>query len=89
MPRRGASRGGAAPRRLSPGGAMEQAMAEANSLYGSIINDVEVPLQEGMTPQDMERFQAKQIAVAAPWRNVMEGYPRVTISGTSHCSVTS
>ncbi|MGD2045663.1 MAG: ABC transporter permease [Gemmatimonadota bacterium] len=47
--------------RLRPGGTMEQALSEANSLYSSIINEVEVPLQESMTEQTMERFRAKQI----------------------------
>lgn len=53
--------------RLSPGGSMEAALAEANALYGSIVNEVEVPLQENMTPQDMERFRTKQI-LAEPGR---------------------
>ena len=47
--------------RLRPEGSIEQALAEANALYGSIINEVEVPLQQSMTPQTMERFRAKQI----------------------------
>jgi len=50
--------------RLRPEGSVEQASAEANTLYSSIINEVEVPLQESMTDQTMERFQAKQILVA-------------------------
>jgi predicted permease len=49
--------------RLRPGGTTEQASAEANALYSSIINEVEVPLQESMTEQDMERFKAKRIVV--------------------------
>ena len=47
--------------RLRPDGTLDQALAEANGLYSSIINDVEVPLQESMTPQTMEQFTAKQI----------------------------
>lgn len=47
--------------RQRPEGSMEQALAEANALYSSIINEVEVPLQESMTPQTMERFKAKRI----------------------------
>ena len=49
--------------RLRPGGTIEQASAEANTLYTSIINEVEAPLQESMTAQDMERFRAKQLVV--------------------------
>ncbi len=51
--------------RLRPGGTIEQASAEANTLYSSIINEVEVPLQESMTDQTMERFQAKPLVVQA------------------------
>jgi predicted permease len=50
--------------RLAPGTTVEQASAEANTLYSSIINEVEVPLQESMTEQTMERFKAKQLVVA-------------------------
>ena len=49
--------------RLRPGGTVEQATAEANTLYSSIINEVEVPLQESMTDQTMERFRAKELLV--------------------------
>jgi predicted permease len=44
---------------------MEQAAERINTLYGSIINEVEVPLQEGMTDQTMERFRAKQLTLAS------------------------
>jgi len=47
--------------RLPSGGGMEQALSEANALYGSILNEVEVPLQEAMTAQNLERFRARQI----------------------------
>jgi len=47
--------------RLRDGSAMERALATANGLYSSIISEVEVPLQESMSQQDMERFRAKQI----------------------------
>ena len=49
--------------RLRPDGTIEQASAEANTLYSSIINEVEVPIQDSMTEQTMERFRAKQIVV--------------------------
>jgi predicted permease len=49
--------------RLGPGTTIERATAEANTLYASIINEVEVPLQESMTEQTLERFKTKQIVV--------------------------
>lgn len=47
--------------RLEPGGTMEQALAEANALYSSIVNEVEVPLQLAMSAETMQRFRDKQI----------------------------
>lgn len=49
--------------RLEPGVSMEQAHADLNRIYGGIIDDVEAPLQEGMSDQTMARFRAKEIAV--------------------------
>jgi len=51
--------------RLRPGGTTEQALAEANARYSSILNEVEVPLQESMSGEQMERFRARQI-LASP-----------------------
>ncbi len=47
--------------RLRAGDTVERALQQANALYSSIINEVEVPLQLSMTAQDLERFRAKQI----------------------------
>jgi ABC-type antimicrobial peptide transport system permease subunit len=47
--------------RLRPGSTIEQASAEINTVYGAIINEVEAPLQDGMSEPTMERFLAKQI----------------------------
>jgi predicted permease len=47
--------------RLRPDGSLEQALAAANALYGAILNEVEVPLQEGLTAQTLERFRTKLI----------------------------
>lgn len=47
--------------RLRDDGSLEQARTEVNALYGSIINEVEAPLQQQMTAEDIERFRAKQI----------------------------
>jgi predicted permease len=49
--------------RLKPGVGMEQARAQINALYQGIINEVEGPLQTGLTDQTLERFRAKGILV--------------------------
>jgi predicted permease len=49
--------------RLPPGVPLEQAAAGINTVYRSIINDVEAPLQTGMSDAAMERFRAKQIVL--------------------------
>jgi predicted permease len=51
--------------RLKPGVSIEQAHAAMNTLYRGIINDVEVPLQKGMSDQTLARFKVKQIGVVA------------------------
>ncbi len=50
--------------RLKPGITSGQAAAEFNSLYRNIINEVEAPLQEGMSEPTMEQFRAKEITLA-------------------------
>ena len=47
--------------RLKPGVTREQATVAINGPYSAIINDVEAPLQKGMSEQTMQRFKAKQI----------------------------
>jgi len=47
--------------RLKPGVSIEQATVAINGPYKAIINDVEVPLQKGMSDQRMAEFKAKQI----------------------------
>jgi predicted permease len=47
--------------RLKPGVSLEQATVAINGPYRAIINDVEVPLQKGMSEQTLARFKAKQI----------------------------
>ncbi len=49
--------------RLKPGVSIDQAQASMNGIYRSIINDVEAPLQKGMSDQTMVRFRAKQLLV--------------------------
>ena len=50
--------------RLKPGVSLEQATTGINVPYAAILNDVEAPLQQGMSDQTMERFKAKRIALA-------------------------
>jgi predicted permease len=62
--------------RLKPGVSLTQASAGLNALYHSIINDVEAPLQQGMSDQTLTRFKAKQVAVTPGWRgqsNIHQG----------------
>ena len=47
--------------RLKPGVSIEQATVAINGPYKAIVNDVEAPLQKGMSDQTMARFKAKQI----------------------------
>ena len=47
--------------RLKPGVTLEQASAGMNAIYKPIVNDVEAPLQTGMSEQTMARFRTKQI----------------------------
>nr|MBA3296425.1 ABC transporter permease [Acidobacteriota bacterium] len=49
--------------RLAPGVSIEQARNGMNVLYRGIINDVEAPLQRGLSEQTMKRFREKPLAV--------------------------
>jgi len=50
--------------RLKPGVTIEQADTEINATYSAILDQVEAPLQGGMSAQTLERFRAKQITLA-------------------------
>ena len=47
--------------RLRPGVTIEQARTQLNVPYRAIINDVEAPLQRGMSDQTMGRFKARLV----------------------------
>lgn len=47
--------------RLAPGSSREEAAAAINVVYHSLINDVEVPLQGGMSERGLERFKTKEL----------------------------
>jgi len=49
--------------RLKPGVTIDQARVSLNGLYQPIINDVEAPLQKGMSDQTLTRFKAKPLQV--------------------------
>lgn len=49
--------------RLKPGVSIEQATSGINVPYAGILNDVEAPLQQGMSDQTMARFKAKRIVL--------------------------
>lgn len=49
--------------RLKPGVSLDQARAMINGVYKPIINDVEAPLQKGMSDQTMARFRSKELVV--------------------------
>jgi predicted permease len=54
--------------RLKPGVSIDQARAGLNAVYKPIINDVEAPLQKGMSDQTLARFKAKEIVVNPGYR---------------------
>jgi predicted permease len=49
--------------RLKPGVTIEQARRALNGVYKPIINDVEAPLQEGMSAQTMAKFRVKEVTI--------------------------
>ena len=49
--------------RLKPGMSMESAASAINQPYRSVLNDVEAPLQKGMSAPTLERFKAKVVEV--------------------------
>ncbi len=51
--------------RVKPGVTLEQAKSALDGLYHPIINDVEVPLQQGMSDTRMAEFKKKSIDVTA------------------------
>jgi predicted permease len=47
--------------RLKPGITVERALASINVPYSAIVNDVEAPLQKGMSDQTMKQFRARKM----------------------------
>ena len=69
--------------RLKPGVTIDQARTAINTPYRRILNDLEAPLQQGMSDQTMARFRARQVTVvpgAHGQTNVdREGRPALTL----------
>lgn len=53
--------------RLKPGVSREQALAALDVTYKAILNDVEAPLQTGMSDQTMQRFRARGLTMTPGW----------------------
>lgn len=49
--------------RTRPGVSIKQARAALNTRYRTIINEVDAPLQKGMSDQTMKRFRAREVTV--------------------------
>ena len=47
--------------RMNPGVTLAQAQARENVLFHRIVNDVEAPLQKGISEKTLERFKAKRL----------------------------
>jgi predicted permease len=54
--------------RLKPGVSIDQAAIAINSPYHLIVNEVEAPLQQGMSEQGLTRFKAKKVLLAEGFR---------------------
>ena len=54
--------------RLKPGVTMAQAHSALNAIYRPILNDVEAPLQKGMSDATLARFKTKEIGVLPGYR---------------------
>ena len=50
--------------RLKPGVSLQQALTAINTVYTPIINDVEAPLQKGLSAQTLAKFKSKKITLA-------------------------
>src|SRR5678816_3938170 len=49
--------------RLKPGVSIDQARAGINAIYKPIVNDVEAPLQKGMSDATMAQFRKKELSL--------------------------
>jgi predicted permease len=63
--------------RLKPGVTLAQAKTGIDAVYKPIINDVEAPLQKGISDKTMERFRAKTVGVSDGARGQSSLHQRV------------
>ncbi|MEX2467544.1 MAG: ABC transporter permease [Gemmatimonadota bacterium] len=54
--------------RLRSNVTLERADSEVNTAYASIVNEVEAPLQEGMSAETLERFRQKRLVLEPGYR---------------------
>src|SRR5215831_4138026 len=50
--------------RLKPSASLDQAVSSVNTVYHSILNDVEAPQRKGMSDRTMQEFRAKKILLS-------------------------
>ena len=50
--------------RLKPGATIDQATASVNTVYHTLINDVEAPQRKGMSAKTMQEFRAKKVILS-------------------------
>ncbi len=50
--------------RLKPGATIDQANASINTVYSHRVNDLEVPLQKGVSAKNLAQFKAKKILLS-------------------------
>ena len=65
--------------RLRPGVSMQQAKTAINAVYHPIINDIEAPLQKGMSDQTMKKFRAKEIVLKEGSRGQSSVHKEATV----------
>jgi predicted permease len=65
--------------RLRPEVTLERADSEINTTYSSIVNEVEAPLQHGMSAETLERFRAKRLVLEPGYRGQSSIHAEVRI----------
>jgi predicted permease len=60
--------------RLRAGVGIDEARVALNGVYRPIINEVEAPLQQGMTDERLQEFRAKAIGLEPGWRGQSTAY---------------
>jgi predicted permease len=50
--------------RLKPEATIDQALASINTVYSHLVNDIEVPLQKGVSAKNLAQFKSKKIVLS-------------------------